>query len=468
MNNNELARAILELVGPASNIISAHNCMTRLRLHVREDNFTKEDLAKIPGVLGINKMDDEWQIVLGPGKATRVTNELNAILKESPSQSPATAAANDTLTDMAKQAHIGSGQELHEAIRKKNATPMKLALKKISRIFVPIIPAFIACGLITGLLNIAFKINPDFAAYPVFQMLAIAGNAAFWGLNLFVGINAAKEFGGSPILGGVMAAVITHPALAQITLWNESLVPGRGGIIAVLLVALFTAKLEKKLHDIIPEMFDLFLTPLFAVLISTFAALFIFQPIGGYLSEVIGYAATTSIERGGAATGFILGGSWLPMVMVGIHQGMTPIHAELLSRYGVTILLPILAMAGGGQVGAAIAVYCKTKNRTLKKTVASALPVGIMGIGEPLIYGVTLPLGKPFIGACIGGACGGAIQAAYIVGAYAQGLSGLPLAAGTDNIPIYLIGLGIAYVTGFIATWLIGFEDPQDSAGDAS
>ena len=188
------------------------------------------------------------------------------------------------------------------------------------------------------------------------------------------------------------------------------------------------------------------------------------QPLGGFLSDCIGTAATSAIGSGGAITGFILGGTFLPMVMLGIHQTLTPIHAELLARYGVTILLPVLAMAGAGQVGASFAVYCKTKNRFLKKTIASALPVGIMGVGEPLIYGVTLPLGKPFIGACIGGACGGAVQAQFMVGAATLGISGLPLAAATDQIPVYLLGLVTAYIGGFIATWLIGFDDPPEES----
>ena len=150
------------------------------------------------------------------------------------------------------------------------------------------------------------------------------------------------------------------------------------------------------------------------------------------------------------------------MVMLGLHQAMTPIHAELFLRYGVNILLPVLAMAGAGQVGASIAVYFKTKNKFLKKTVASALPVGIMGIGEPLIYGVTFPLGRPFIGACIGGAFGGAVQAFAMVGVSTMGISGLPLAAVSNNIPMYLAGLLTAYVVGFIAAWLLGFEDPEE------
>lgn len=462
MNYEELARQIYELIGPADNIEKAYNCMTRLRLTVKDEHFSKEELSKLPGVLGVNKAGDEWQIVVGPGKATKLYQAFAAECQKQQADEPKTAPAANSQPSPASDQGPFDGEALHEEIRKKNATPAKLALKKIAHIFVPIIPAFIACGLITGLLNVAFKVNPALAALPLLQVLAVAGNAAFFGLNIFVGINAAKEFGGSPMLGGVMAAILSHPQLSQITLWNEPLVPGRGGIIAVLLVVFFSSWLEKKLHRIIPDMFDLFLTPFITVVISTFVALFLCQPLGGYLSEAIGYAATESIGTGGAVTGFILGGTFLPMVMVGIHQGLTPIHAELLSRYGVTILLPILAMAGGGQVGAAAAVYLKTKNKALKKTIASSLPVGLMGIGEPLIYGVTLPLGKPFIGACIGGAFGGAVQAAHMVGAATLGISGLPLAASTDNIPMYLLGLGVSYLAGFIATYLLGFDDPKE------
>ena len=146
--------------------------------------------------------------------------------------------------------------------------------------------------------------------------------------------------------------------------------------------------------------------------------------------------------------------------MMGIHQGLTPIHAELINQFGYTILLPILAMAGAGQVGAALAVYVKSRNPRLKKIVASSLFVVMMGVGDPLIYGVTLPLGRPFIGACIGGAIGGAIQAAFHVGAFSLGISGLPLMPSTTHPLMYAAGLAAAYGGGFIATWLLGFEDP--------
>ncbi len=457
MNYKEIARQIFLVTGPADNIKTINHCMTRLRLNLMKLSPDMEErLNRIDGVISTNRNGDELQIILGPGRVDHVTDEFSQLIHES-----ANAMADKTTTDKTKPA-IGDGKELHAKIRAQNATPIKLFFKRIASIFVPLIPAFIACGLISGLLNVAAKVDPSFSAATWFQLLAVAGNVIFWGMNLFIGFNAAKEFGGTPILGGILGGLITHPGLAGITLYNTPLVPGRGGVISVLLIAALGAFIERKLKHIIPEMFSLFLTPLFTFLLTGTIAILFLQPLGGFLSDLIGQTVTTAVNAGGAITGFVLGGLWLPLVMLGLHQAFTPIHVDLLARYGVTILLPILAMAGAGQVGASLAVYQKTKNKRLKQTVASALPVGIMGIGEPLIYGVTFPLGKPFIGACIGGAFGGAVQAAFGIGSAALGISGLPLAAGTNNIPLYLIGLVTAYAVGFIATWLIGFEDPTD------
>ncbi len=450
INIDELAKNILDTVGK-QNVLSATNCMTRLRLRLIECNdYMIDALKKIDGVLGVNVDGDEVQVILGAGRATSVTNAVNQIL-------------DATKNVKAGEVKIGNGKALHEKIRARNATPIKLFFKKIASIFTPLIPGFIACGLITGIVGVLIKMSPALADEPIIKLLAVAGNAVFWGMNLFIGINASKIFGGTPIIGGVLAALMTHPALADVNIFGNAFVPGRGGVISVIIVAAFAAWLEKRLHKIIPEMFDLFLTPLVTVLIAGTAAIFLLQPIGGALSDAIGAAATTAVHSGGAAVGFILAGVWLPLVMLGIHQAMTPIHVDLISQFGVTILLPILAMAGAGQVGASIAVYFKTKNRFLKKTIASALPVGIMGVGEPLIYGVTFPLFKPFIGACIGGAFGGAVQATFTVGAATLGISGLPLAATTNNVPVYFVGLIVAYVVGFVATWIIGFDDPAEN-----
>jgi PTS system sucrose-specific IIC component len=446
LSPKQIAEQLLKNLGDKENIISLAYCMTRLRVSVNDTSLVeKEAIKKIDGVLGFVEQDNQMQIVLGPGKVTKVANELEKITG-------------------IKVGELDEASIRREEIKAKNATPFKLMLKKISSIFIPLIPAFIACGLVSGLNNIIVKANPDFAATTVGGILGVIGGSVTYGLNLFVGVNAAREFGGSPMLGGVIAAIITGPSLANVQLAGKALVPGRGGIIAVLLVVAFSSWLEKKVRKIVPEILDLFLTPLITVLIAGFAAIFVLQPIGGVISDSIGTAVKVAIHGGGAVTGFILAGSFLPLVMTGLHQGLTPIHAELLSATGENLLLPILAMAGAGQIGAALAVYVKTKNRRLRKTIMSGLPIGMLGIGEPLIYGVTLPLGKPFIGACIGGAFGGAFNAMMKVASISMGLSGIPLAAliKPGTIMFYLIGILVAYAAGFGATYLLGFEDPEE------
>lgn len=446
-NSNQpraIAEAILEKIGGKGNLASVAYCMTRLRIVLKDASLAdKEGIKKVEGVMGLVEQGGQLQIILGPGRVTKVANEVGE------------------LTGL-KIGEVDEAALRKEEIKAKNNTPFKNLLKKISSIFIPLIPAFIGCGLVTGILNILIKFDAGFAATPTAKILVIIGNSVFWGLNLFVGVNAAKEFGGSPMLGGTMAAIITHPSLTGVTLFGKALVPGRGGIIAVLLVVAFSSWLEKKVRKFIPEVLDLFLTPLLVVLIAGFVALILLQPLGGLISDSIGTAVKAVIGTGGAVTGFILAGTFLPLVMTGLHQGLTPIHADLIKTTGMTLLLPILAMAGAGQVGASIAVFAKTKSRRLKKTIASALPVGILGVGEPLIYGVTLPLGKPFLGACIGGAFGGAVMAALGVGAQSMGLSGLPLSLLVNKPLGYLVGIVVAYVAGFIATYLLGFEDPQE------
>ena len=446
-----IAQELYERLGRADNILQATNCMTRLRVRlVRKDAALVAAVKGVKGVIGALDVGDEFQIVLGPGRVQAVADEVRSFMAADRAAAKKKSGANVEV------------EALREAIKAKNATPVKLFFRRIASIFVPLIPGFIACGLITGILGVYLKLAPEAANAPLVKLLAVFGNAVFWGMNLFVGWSAAQVFGGTPILGGVLAAVISHPGLANVTLSDAPLLPGRGGVISVVLAAGMGVWLEKRLHRVVPEIFDLFLTPLLTVLLAGAATVLVVQPLGGVLSDWIGRTATAAVESGGAVTGFVLGGLWLPMVMLGIHQAMTPIHVDLIARYGVTVLLPILAMAGAGQVGASMAVYVRTKSRRLKKTVASALPVGLMGVGEPLIYGVTLPLGKPFVGACIGGAAGGAVQAHFAVGAATLGISGLPLAGATDHVLMYLLGVVVAYAVGFAATWALGFDDPEE------
>ncbi|AVJ18881.1 PTS sugar transporter subunit IIC [Serratia sp. MYb239] len=449
-----LARQILAGVGGEGNILKLENCMTRVRVEVSDERRLELPLLqRLDGVKGYIKQGEQHQFIVGPGAAAKVVDEMRALLSEP-------AASLDADDNIA---------ENKAAAKAKYAAPMSGVLKKLANIFIPLIPAFIASGLITGIINLLKRPNiaGDIAlSYPnILGLLAIFGSAVFAIMNILVGVNAARVFGGSQAMGGVMAGILSSPQLAQITLFGEALQPGRGGVIAVLLVVALMCWLEKRLRRLLPESVELILNPLLTTLITASLAIAILQPLGGYISDAITHGANLALDKGGLLVGALLSGLFLPLVLSGLHQGLVPIHVELVQAHGANPLLPILAMAGVGQVGATLAVLLKTRNARLKKVIKGALPVGILGIGEPLIFGVTLPLGKPFIGACLGGAVGGALISYWKVATVITfGLSGLPLALTivSGKVMLYLAGMLITIVAGFIFTWVMGFNDPEE------
>ena len=461
----KLAEEIFAVVGPGDNIITAANCMTRLRLTLRtvpED--APERLKKVTGVLGVVNGDEgELQVVVGPGHAQRTADEFRGLLA---TDKPLEAAEDGETKKQEQPDTTDKSEDIaaskHKAVPEKTEKPKKpdtgfhRSIKRMGNIFLPLIPLFVGCGLLSGLTMLVRTGNPQLAEGAVLRLLGILGSMAGASLSVFTGVLTAKEFGGSPMLGGALGAFLSSPALAQVSLGGEVLQPGRGGIIAVLLVAFFAAELEKRLRKIVPASLDLILVPVVTLTVSGLAAVFILQPIGGMLSKGIYQGVTVLLSQGGAVTGFVGGGLWLPVVMLGLHHILTPIHMELINLLGATPLLPILSMAGAGQVGASAALYLRMRDKYLRERIAAGLPLGLMGIGEPLIYGVTLPLGRPFITACLGGACGGAVIAACGVGSVGIGISGLPGALIATDVMGYLMGTATAYAAGFLLTMAFG------------
>src|SRR5690606_17199269 len=218
---------------------------------------------------------------------------------------------------------------------------------------------------------------------------------------------------------------------------------------------------EKNVRKVMHSSIDILFTPLITLLVVGFFSLYAVVPVAGLLSDGIMAVLTSVLDVGGVLAGGVLAGFFLPLVMLGLHHGLTPIHLELMNTVGATALLPILAMAGAGQVGATIAVFMKTKNQRLRNIIKGALPVGFLGIGEPLLYGVTLRLGRPFITACMGAAFGGAFQAVMHTAALGIGVSGIsliPLIAESKYL-WYFVGLVASYICGFIFTYLFGFKE---------
>ncbi|HDH6192357.1 TPA: PTS transporter subunit EIIC [Staphylococcus aureus P100377] len=396
----QLAERIIAAVGGMDNIDSVMNCMTRVRIKVLDENkVDDQELRHIDGVMGVIH-DERIQVVVGPGTVNKVANHM-AELSGVKLGDPIPHHHNDS-EKMDYKSYAAdkakANKEAHKA-KQKNGKLNKV-LKSIANIFIPLIPAFIGAGLIAGK-NIL--------------------------MNVFTG---------------------------------EPLQPGQGGIIGVIFAVWILSIVEKRLHKIVPNAIDIIVTPTIALLIVGLLTIFIFMPLAGFVSDSLVSVVNGIISIGGVFSGFIIGASFLPLVMLGLHHIFTPIHIEMINQSGATYLLPIAAMAGAGQVGAALALWVRCKrNTTLRNTLKGALPVGFLGIGEPLIYGVTLPLGRPFLTACIGGGIGGAVIGGIgHIGAKAIGPSGvslLPLIS--DNMYLgYIAGLLAAYAGGFVCTYLFG------------
>ncbi|MBP3040428.1 PTS transporter subunit EIIC [Bacillaceae bacterium Marseille-Q3522] len=462
MNNAELAKVLLDLLQGKDNIKSFANCMTRLRVNIKDrSNIELDQIKKIEGVLGV--VDDETiQIILGPGKVKKVADEFSKLTGLTGGE-----ISGDRSLDLA-----GDTKAVYKA---KQKTRVHKVLRHIGNIFVPLIPGFVASGLILGIANLIFNlanpevavINPAVLESPWYILLRNIGSLLFGALGIFTGINAAREFRGTAVLGGIAGLIIYSPVLDQIGALNLfgidfTLKTGLGGLLGVILAAYVFAKIENYFRKFIPDSLDMLVTPLITILFGSFITLVIIQPIAGWImSGITWFLVDVMLKIGGLLGGFVLAATFLPLVTLGLHQGLTPVHLDLINSLGYTPLFPVLGMAGAGQVGAAIAIYVKTKDKRLKKTVGNALPAGILGIGEPLIYGVSLPLGRPFFTACLGAGFGGAWLTIQNVGAISVGPSGvtlIPLVYGGKYLA-YIVGLIISYAAGYLLTYFFGFKD---------
>lgn len=474
MTNQDLAKKIIELVGGKNNIVKAANCMTRLRMTVKNECLVqKYELKNTEGVLGIVDNGNYIQIVLGPGKAKKVTDICVEELG---------IPRDGVVTEDWKQ-----NKDAIKGGQKKGK--FKQAINTIANIFIPLIPAIIAAGIFNGLASLITTLQGQgiLSAEGFWKMtqlmFSLIGGGFLSYFAIYTGINSAKQFGATEGLGGMLGAMSISANIVTISttlgLYDESvplnsiLTTGKGGIIGVIIGVYILAKIEKAIRKRIPDVLDLILTPLLTLLISGILFVFIIMPVAGFLSDglvsVLSIFINSSNPVVSVISGYILSALFLPMVLFGLHHGLIPIYAVQLEAMGGVSLFPVLAMAGAGQVGAAIAIYFiakKVKNNRLQKVIAGALPAGFLGVGEPLIYGVTLPMFKPFITAGLGAGFGGAYVMLTHVLANSWGPSGLVA------IPImkpecmlnYFIGLIISYVAGFIITYFVIKESDVKNA----
>lgn len=452
MNIEKVAHQLVPLLGGAENIASVAHCATRLRLVLVDDSKAdKEAINKLEGVKGCFSNAGQIQVIFGTG----LVNKVHAAF---------IAAAGIGESSKSEAANIAA----------KKLNPFQRIARLLSNIFVPIIPAIVASGLLMGLLGLMKTnqwVSPDNALY---IMLDMCSSAAFIILPILIGFTAAKEFGGNPYLGATLGGILTHPALTNA--WGVAagfntmnffglevaMIGYQGTVFPVLLAVWFMSVLEKQLRKVVPNALDLIITPFLTVIISGFVALLVIGPVGRLLGDGISLILSTLITQAGWIAGLIFGGLYSVIVITGIHHSFHAVEAGLLGNpnIGVNFLLPIWAMANIAQGGACIAVWFKTTDAKIK---AITIPSGfsaMLGITEAAIFGINLRYGKPFIAALIGGAAGGA----WVVGSHvymtAVGLTAIPGIAivQAGSIINYVIGLAIAFLTAFVLSLLLKYK----------
>ena len=468
---------LLSAVGGSNNISKCGNCMTRLRLTLNDNALADQATIKaIPGVMGVVESDQQLQIILGPSKAQTAAEMMNEMLANGETVAAEIDIENQDLSTIAS--------EQKKQMKSKQTSGVQRFLSKFATIFTPLIPGFIAAGLLLGfatLLEQMFVIDqsPSQFMLDLIAYMKVFGKGLFAFLSILIGYNAQQAFGGSGVNGAILASLFVLGYNPEATTgiysgMNEFFgftIDPRGNIIGVLLASILGAQVERKVRQYMPDDLDMILTSVVTLLIMGMVTFLVIMPIGGELFKGMSWLFLNLNDNPFGAA--LLSGLFLISVVFGIHQGFVPVYFALMDVQGFNSLFPILAMAGGGQVGASLALYFKAKKDALLRTqVKGAIIPGILGIGEPLIYGVTLPRVKPFVTACIGGAAGG-----FFIGLVSylglpvglntvfgpSGIVAVPLMTSEQGIfagmLVFVGGLLISYVVGFLATYFFGCKD---------
>ncbi|WP_414165276.1 PTS transporter subunit EIIC [Superficieibacter sp. BNK-5] len=461
MDYNQVGKAIVKHCGGLSNLLHVTNCMTRVRMTIGDQSQVDiAALKSIEGVLGVVE-DDTLQVIVGPGKSSKVANVINDLLKDQPvSEVPLSA-----VEQKAKQARE----------KAKKQTRTKVILKHIANIFVPILPSLIAAGILMGINNVLVNSAASWALahhvaalgdlsptqvvldqrhmLGVSQFLDIVSKALFGFLAIYTGVTAAKEFDGNAVMGGLLGAITIVPQITAL-----GLIPGQGGLIGVILCVWLMCLLEKQVRRVVPDIVDVVVTPTIVLVVMAAALLLVIMPAAGIVSDGILHGLNGLLSTGGIAAGFVLSALFPFLISLGLHHGLFPIHLEMINATGHAPLFAIQIMSNAGMVGAATAVLLLTRDPVMKKIAKGAIPTSILAVGEPTIFGVNIPAGFAFITGSIGAGFGGMMVVLLGVstnGVGAAGLSALPLIADGKYLQ-YIISWLTGCAAAFVLTYIVG------------
>lgn len=470
-NYDQLAKDILSRVGGRENVNSVFHCVTRLRFKLKNESVAKtEELKNLPGVITVMQSGGQYQVVIG----NEVPDVYKAVVK----------AGNFPSEGQVEEETDNSGKKVGLFSR---------FIDMISGVFTPLLGLLAATGMIKGFneMFVAFGwITQDSGTY---QLLKATGDCLFYFFPIFLGYTAIKKFGGSPFLGMAIGASLVYPTLGGLkagdplyTLFTGTLFESpihitflgmpvilmdyASSVIPIIIATFVAVKLERFFKNVIPKVVSTFLVPFFTLLVIVPATFLVIGPISTWAGQLIGAGATNIYELSPIVTGLIIGGLWQVFVLFGLHWGLVPVALLNLSTLGADPVIAMSFAASFAQIGAVLAVLLKTKNTKIKTLSVPAFISGIFGVTEPAIYGVTLPLKKPFIMSCIAGGIGGGIlgyagSKIYMIGGL--GVFGYPTFINKEtglDFAFYMaiVASLIAFVLGFVLTYIVGFKDPVE------
>ena len=400
MKYQELAQDILRHVGGKENIVSLVHCATRLRFKLKDSGKADaEGLKANPGVIMVVESGGQFQVVIG----NHVHDVWQAVRDEA------------GITDDSEPV----------AAKGEKTSVLGQIIDVVSGIFAPFIGVMAATGLLKGLLALAVVLgwlNPEQATYKIWFA---ASDALFFFFPLFLGYTSGKKFGGNPFITMVVGGALTHPLMLQA--FEAAQLPGAtaeyflgipvtfinysSSVIPIILASWLSCWIERRSNALLPSAMKNFFTPAICLAIVVPLTFLIIGPVATWLSHLLanGYQAVYVVAPWLA--GAALGGLWQVCVIFGLHWGLVPLMINNMAVLGYDSMMPIIVPAVVAQVGAVLGIFLATRDARQKVLAGSAFSAGLFGITEPAIYGLTLPLRRPFIFGCVAGAIGGAITA---------------------------------------------------------
>lgn len=397
MEYQALAKAILSHVGGKANISSLVHCATRLRFKLKDiQKADAEGLKTNPGVIMVVESGGQFQVVIG--------NHVNAVWQ-------------------AVRQEAGLTDETPAATAEDKGNLLGRLIDIVSGIFTPFIGILAASGILKGLLALAIVcgwLTTDSGTYKIWFA---ASDALFFFLPLVLGYTAGKKFGGSPFVTMVIGGALTHPLM--ISAFNASQAAGAasesflgipvtflnysGSVIPIILAAWVSCWLEKQGNRFLHAAVKNFFAPLICIAVTVPLTFLIIGPVATWLSQTLAHGYQTIYTLAPWLAGAALGALWQVCVIFGLHWGLVPLMINNIAVLGQDTMLPILLPAVFGQVGATMGIFLRTRDARQKMLAGSSIAAGIFGITEPAVYGLTLPLRRPFIFGCVAGAIGGGI-----------------------------------------------------------